>query len=78
VASFKQEANTSLNEDTLHHGETLLVISTCDSEDVAFEFITQSVSSHLLGHALVIENAQFLLIFYFDGFARSRGWVGYD
>jgi hypothetical protein len=57
VASFKQEANTSLNEDTLHHGETLLVISTCDSEDVAFEFITQSVSSHLLGHALVIENA---------------------
>jgi hypothetical protein len=46
-----------LNEDTLHHGETLFVISTSDFEDVAFEFITQGVSSHLLGNALVIENA---------------------
>jgi len=78
VTLAQQEAHTSLDEDTLHHGETLFVISTSDFEDVAFEFITQRVSNHLLGNALVIENAQFLLIFYVDTFARTRGWVGYD
>jgi hypothetical protein len=78
VSSTQQEANTTLNEDTLHHWETLLVISTSDFEDVSFEFLTQSISSHLLGNTLVIENAQFPFVIYIDTFASARGRVGYN
>jgi len=78
VTFAQQEANTSLDKDTLHHGETLLVISTSDFEDVTLELITQGITTHLLGYALVIEDAQFFLIIYLDTFARPRGRVGND
>jgi len=40
VTSTQQEANTALNEHTLHHGETLFVISTSDFEDITLELVS--------------------------------------
>jgi hypothetical protein len=78
VTSLQQEANTSLHKHSLHHRETLFVVSTSDFEDIALELITKGVSSHFLGNALLVKDAQFFFIIYFDTFARSRGRVRYD
>lgn len=48
VAIRKEEADTVGNEDTLLHGETLLVVSTRDTEDIALEFVADSLSRYFL------------------------------
>lgn len=44
-------------KDTLLHRETLLVVSTSDTEDVTLPFVTQRVTWNFLGHFLVVEDA---------------------
>ena len=44
-------------EDALLHGETLLVVSAGDAEDVALPLVAEGVSRDLLGDALVVEDA---------------------
>ena len=44
----EQESDTMREEDTLLHWETLFIISPCDAEDVALEFITDRVSRDFL------------------------------
>jgi hypothetical protein len=56
VTLGEQETGTSGTEDTLLHGETLLVVSTSDLKDVTLELITESVSLDLSGHTLVVED----------------------
>jgi hypothetical protein len=41
---------------------TLLIVSTRDFEDVALEFVTETVSLDFLAHALVVEDATMLFI----------------
>ena len=62
--------------DALLHGETLLVIATCDFEDVAGEFGAQGITRDFLTHAAVHEDAEFALIFDFDELLRSIRGVG--
>lgn len=45
-----------VHQDTLLHGETLLVVSTSDLEDVALEFVSQGSSINLLRETFIIEN----------------------
>jgi len=51
VAVGQQKTDTGWVHDTLLHGETLLVVSTGDSEDVALELITNAVTWNLGAHS---------------------------
>ena len=51
----EEELDTAVGEDTLHHGETLLVVAAGDAEDVAGELFTEVVALDLLGHAHVVK-----------------------
>lgn len=56
VALAHKESNSSLDEDTLLHGETILIVTTSDLEDVSLEFITKSVSFDFLAHSSTVED----------------------
>jgi hypothetical protein len=56
VALGQQEADTGGKEDTLLHGETLLVVTSGDAEDVTLELVTERVDSDLSGDTLVVED----------------------
>ena len=56
MAIGKEEANTVGEKDTLFHGETLLVIATSDTENIALPFVTESVGGDLLGDLLIVED----------------------
>ena len=62
VAVRKEETDTVRKEDTLLHGETLLVVASGDAENVSFEFITEGVAGNLLRHLLVVEDTESTLI----------------
>ena len=72
----KEQANTCRVHDTLFHGEALLVVAAGYLEDVAFEFGTDAVAGDFGAHALLHEDAEAALIFYFDELLGAVGWVG--
>ena len=49
-------------EDSLLHGETLLVVSAGDAADIALPLVTNGVHLHCGADALLVENADLLLI----------------
>jgi len=51
----EEEPDTVRAEDTLHHRETLLVVTSRDTEPVSLELIAEGVTGDLLGDALVEE-----------------------
>ena len=57
VSVGEEQAGTDREEDTLLHRETLLVVTTSDTEDVSSPFRTKDVAFNLLGEALVVECA---------------------
>lgn len=62
----EQQPDTSGVHDSLLHGETLLVITACDFEDVASEFGSYAVAGDFSAHAAVHEDAEFAIIFNLD------------
>jgi hypothetical protein len=69
VAVGEEEADTVRKENTLLHRETLLVVTTSDTEDVALPLIADRVGGDLLGDALVVEDtAERCVIFSWRGF----------
>src|SRR3569833_385631 len=50
VAVGEEEANTSGEQDALLHGETLLVVSTSDAEDVSLPLIANAIGWDLGTH----------------------------
>lgn len=57
MASGEKEASTPSKQDTLLHGEALLVVTTGNLEHIALPLITESVSLNFLSHTLIVENA---------------------
>ena len=55
VALAEQESDTTVGEDTLLHGEALLVVASGDPEDVALPFVAEGGSVDLHAHTLLIE-----------------------
>ena len=55
VALAEEEADTAVGEDTLLHGEALLVVATGDPEDVALPLVAEGGGVHLHAHTLLIE-----------------------
>jgi hypothetical protein len=47
---------------TLLHWETLLVVTTSNSNDVSLEFITKSINLYLCRHSLVPEDSGLAVI----------------
>jgi len=76
VAIGKKKLDTAGKEDTLLHGEALLVVTASDAKDVAFIFITERVSVDLLGDLPVVEDADSALVVEFDGLLFPSGGVG--
>lgn len=56
MAVREEEADTVGDKDTLLHGETLLVISAGDAEDIALPLVTKGVGGDLLRDLLVVED----------------------
>ena len=52
VAVGEQELDAAGDHDALLHGETLLVVSAGDAEDVALELVADGVAGHFLAHLL--------------------------
>lgn len=71
----QQESNSSVGKDSLLHGETLLVVSSHDLEDVSLELISHLVSIDLLSDSLLIEDSENLLVVDFEAFLRTSGGI---
>jgi len=76
MAIGEEELDTVGEEDTLFHGESLLVIATSNTEDVAFPFVTKGVGRNLLGDFLFVEDTVSLLIINIDEFLFPCSGVG--
>lgn len=75
VTLGEEETNTVGKEDTLLHGETLLVITTADAEDVTLPLLTERVDLNVLRHALLVEAANESLILDVERLLGTRGRV---
>ena len=54
---FHQDSDSARTEDTLLHGEALLVVAAGDSQRVTLEFISQDFSIDVGAHSPVMEVA---------------------
>jgi hypothetical protein len=61
---------------TLLHGETLLVVSTTDSDDVALELVTELVNGNILTHSLLPEDSGLEVIVDGECLLSASGGVG--
>lgn len=76
VAVSEEEADTVGSKDTLLHGETLLVVSTSDAEDVALELVADRVTGNLSAHALLHEDGELARIVNLEELLAAVGRVG--
>jgi hypothetical protein len=76
VTLGKKELDTGGVENTLLHGETLLVVTTSDLKDVALELVTKGITLDLLAHSLLVENTDLVFIIDLDELLRAVGRVG--
>jgi len=75
-ALLEEQADAVGGEDTLHHGETLLVIATGDAEDVTLEGRAQKRAVHFGAHALTHEGLDDTVGLLIDDLDLPRGGVG--
>ena len=76
VSLLTQDAHSGVGQDTLTHGETLLVVSSGDTKDVSFEFLSQDASVDLLGHTALIEVLETLFVIDLEDLLHSRAGAG--
>jgi len=67
----EEDEGSALDEDTLLHGESLLVISSSNSENVALVVVTEVLSVDFLTHSAVEEGTDVFLIVDFDFLVSS-------
>ena len=75
VSVSEEKTNTVVHENTLLHGETLLVVSSRDTENVSLELVSENISVNLVGDTLVVESAELDLIIDLDELLESRSRV---
>jgi hypothetical protein len=56
VTLAQEKTDTVGKKDTLLHGETLLIVTSGDTENVTLEFVTDGVTGNFSGHTLVHED----------------------
>lgn len=52
---FEKKSNSTVDQDTLFHWETLLVVTSSNFEDVSFELFSQDIAIDFLAHSSVEE-----------------------
>ena len=65
-----------MGQDTLLHGETLLIVPATDSDHITLPFFTQRVSSNFCGYTLLAESTKFLFIVHFIKLLAATGREG--
>jgi len=75
VAVGEQESHTVREKDALLHWETLFIVSTCDAENVALEFVADRIAGHFLCDPLVVEDTVSALIVNVNELLLARGGV---
>jgi len=75
VSRAHEEADTLVGENTLLHGETLLVLATHNLEDVALEVITKNITLNLGTDTPVIESTKLRFIINFHFLLAASGGV---
>lgn len=73
--AIQQQPNTVVREDALLHGETLLVISARDAEDVAGELRAKEGTINLRCHAKIVKASELALILDLDAFLAAGNRV---
>jgi len=76
LTSTHKESDSTLDEDTLFHGETVLIVTTGNFEDVSLEFITKSVTFDFLAHSFTVEDGKLLVIIDGDGLLATSSGAG--
>eukprot|EP01028_Stygiella_incarcerata_P003746 TRINITY_DN1780_c0_g1_i4.p1 TRINITY_DN1780_c0_g1~~TRINITY_DN1780_c0_g1_i4.p1 ORF type:complete len:117 (-),score=12.31 TRINITY_DN1780_c0_g1_i4:93-443(-) len=69
--NWKKQANTSAGKNTLAHGETLLVVSTSDLEDVPSEIFTDHFTGDFVRNPLVIDLLKNSFVINFNRFLTT-------
>ena len=62
VALAEKKADTAGSENSLLHGESLLVVASGDAEDVALPFVAQGGGINLHAHTLLVEGTDLELL----------------
>ena len=62
-----------MGQDTLLHGETLLIIPATYSDHITLPFSTQSISSNFCGHTLLVEGTKFSFMVHFNELLAASG-----
>jgi len=76
VASLHEESDSSLDKDTLLHGETVLIITAGNFEDVSLEFVTKTITFDFLAHSSTVEDGKLLFVINTDGLLAAGGRAG--
>jgi len=76
VHGAEEKADATVGQHSLHHRESLLVISAADAENVALPLIPERVAGDFLRHLLVEEDAEFAVILDLDQLLASRRRIG--
>lgn len=62
----KSHCKLTVGQDTLLHGESLLVVAAGDAQLVALPLVTEDIGLHNLSHTLLVEDAQLVLVDHFE------------
>jgi hypothetical protein len=76
VTVGEEKSGSVGEENTLLHGETLLVVTTGDPEDVSLPLVSDGVGGNLLGHPLFDEDSGPPFILEVDELLSAGGGVG--
>jgi len=76
VAIAEEKTDTSWVHDSLLHWETLLVVAAGNLEDIALEFVANSVTWDLCAHSLIHKYTQLSLIFNLNQLLAAIGREG--
>jgi len=71
VALAHQNLGASLGDNSLLHGESLLVVSSSDSKNIALVLLSQSIDLDFLSDSLVEEDGTFLVVINLEGLLSS-------
>merc|ERR1719367_1922721 len=74
-ALLQEQPDPAVGQDTLLHGETLLVVASSDAENISLELVPKGVGLNLLAHPLLVEGTHLQLIGNFNELLASRGRV---
>ena len=75
-SGFEEESDSVSREDSLLHGETVLVEAAVDSEDIALELLSKSIGFNFLAHTFLEKDSAFVVIIDFERLGCAVSGVG--